>query len=127
MFSHIFVGTNDVDASQKFYDAIFGAMGVGAGVPTPKGAIVYRTETGMFAVGKPINGEPASVGNGTTIGLMMKGPDMVNAWHAAGLAHGGTACEDPPGVRQSPIGDMYLAYLRDPTGNKLCAFYMMPA
>ena len=124
MFSHIMIGTNDLDRAKTFYDAALGALGVSPGVFNGN-RVFYRTETGVFAVSKPINGEPASIGNGSTIGFAAASPALADAWHAAGLAAGGTACEDPPGVRNGPSGSLYLAYLRDPDGNKLCALHRM--
>jgi catechol 2,3-dioxygenase-like lactoylglutathione lyase family enzyme len=125
MFSHVMVGANDVAESKKFYDAILGALGHGAGVMDAKGRCFYFTKSGNFAISKPIDGEPASVGNGSTIGFAAADPAAADAWHAAGLANGGTACEDPPGVREGGGVRLYLAYLRDPAGNKLCALHRM--
>ncbi|RRH70212.1 VOC family protein [Falsigemmobacter faecalis] len=118
MFSHIFVGTSDMDAAKRFYDATLGTLGVAEGVTDPKGRLFYRTATGTFGVSRPINGEAASGANGGTIGFAASSPEEVKAWHAAGLAHGGTAIEDPPGDRGKGL---WLAYLRDPSGNKVCA------
>ncbi len=125
MFSHVMVGANDLEASRKFYDAVLGAIGVPAGVTDEKGRIFYLSASGVFAVTKPINGAPATAANGGTIGFAVADPASVDAWHAAGLANGGTTCEDPPGVRESGLGKLYLAYLRDPSGNKLCALHRM--
>lgn len=122
MFSHIMVGANDIDASKKFYDATFAAMGGKPGNVDDKGRLIYMYNGGIFIVTKPINGEPACGANGGTIGLAMS-PEQADAWHAAGIASGGTAIEDAPGVRSSGMGDLYLAYLRDPAGNKLCALH----
>ena len=97
------------------------------GNPDPNGRIFYITPTGIFSITKPINGEPASCANGATIGFAAKSPEDADAWHAAGIAAGGTACEDPPGVRVGPMGALYLGYLRDPAGNKLCVLHRMPA
>jgi catechol 2,3-dioxygenase-like lactoylglutathione lyase family enzyme len=83
------------------------------------------TPTGVFAVTTPIDGEPATHANGGTVGFAVSSPEQADAWHAAGLAHGGTTCEDPPGVREGSVGKMYLAYLRDPDGNKICALHRM--
>ena len=127
MFSHVMVGADDVPASKKFYDATLGALGVPPGMTDDKGRAVYVTPTGIFIVTKPINGEAASCANGATLGFAMKSPAEADAWHAAGLAAGGTACEDPPGVRDGGFGKLYLAYLRDPAGNKLCALHRMAA
>ena len=121
MFSHIMVGANDIDAAKTFYDATLGALGYGPGVIDPKGRVFYVTDSGIFAVTVPIDGNPATHGNGSTIGFAAATTEAADAWHTAGLANGGTACEEPPGVREGDMGALYLAYLRDPTGNKLCA------
>lgn len=123
MFSHIMVGANDVQASKKFYDAVLGALGHPAGTLDPKGRCFYMTPTGIFALTAPIDGKPATHGNGTTIGFAAASPAAVNAWHAAGIANGGTTCEDPPGERAG--SGLYLAYLRDPSGNKVCALHRL--
>ena len=125
MFSHVMVGANDIEASRKFYDAVLGTLGLPAAVLDEKGRLFYLSPTGVFAVTKPINGAPASAANGGTVGFMVADPATVDAWHAAGVANGGTTCEDPPGVREGGMGKMYLAYLRDPSGNKLCALHRM--
>jgi catechol 2,3-dioxygenase-like lactoylglutathione lyase family enzyme len=124
MFSHIMVGTNDLDRAKAFYDKVLGALGVPPAFVDGH-RIFYRTPTGVFAVSKPINGEPASAPNGGTIGFACSSPEQADAWHAAGVANGGTTCEEPPGVRDGGLGKMYLAYLRDPDGNKLCALHRM--
>ena len=121
MFSHIMVGANDIEASKAFYDATLGALGHGAGVIDDKGRCFYMTESGIFALSLPIDGNTACHGNGSTFGFAAATPEAADAWHAAGLAAGGTSCEDAPGVRSGGLGDLYLAYLRDPAGNKVCA------
>ena len=125
MFSHIMVGAHDIDASKKFYDAILGALGVAPGKIDDKGRVFYMTKTGVFGITKPINGEPACAANGGTIGFAVDSTALGDAWHAAGVANGGTACEDPPGIREGKLGKLYLAYLRDPAGNKICALKRM--
>lgn len=127
MFNHVMLGANDIQASRKFYDATFAALGIAAGVDDPKGRVFYRASTGVFGITKPINGEPATSANGSTIGFAASSAEQVEAWHAAGVAAGGTSCEDPPGPRSLGTMSLYLAYLRDPAGNKLCAVYRMPA
>ena len=122
MFSHLMLGVNDLEASRKFYDALLGTLGIAPGVPN-KQRYFYRSPTGTFAITTPINGEPASHGNGSTIGFTVQSAEQGDAFHAAGLAHGGTTCEEPPGLRDGPVGKLYLAYLRDPDGNKICALY----
>ena len=124
MFSHIMIGANDVAKSKVFYDAILGALGHEPGFMDDKGRCFYRTEAGVFAITKPIDGEAASHGNGSTIGFAAESPEAADAWHAAGVANGGTTCEDPPGERGGP-GGLYLAYLRDPSGNKICALHRL--
>jgi len=121
MFSHIMIGANDMEASKKFYDAVLGALGHKPGTLDPRGRCFYRTSTGVLALTTPINGEPATHGNGSTIGFAAPSPEAAAAWHAAGIANGGTTCEDPPGVREG--SGVYLAYLRDPSGNKICALH----
>ncbi len=123
MFSHIMLGANDIEKSKVFYDAILGALGHKPGVIDEKGRCFYFTEKGIFSLSKPIDGEPASHGNGSTFGFAAKDPDAADRWHAAGLANGGTSCEEPPGLREGAIGKLYLAYLRDPSGNKVCALH----
>ena len=125
MFSHIMVGANDIEDSKVFYDAVLGALGHEPGVFDDKGRCFYFTPTGIFSITKPINGEPASPGNGNTIGFAAADPAAADAWHAAGLANGGSSCEDPPGAREGAAGKLYLAYLRDPSGNKLCALHRL--
>jgi catechol 2,3-dioxygenase-like lactoylglutathione lyase family enzyme len=125
MFSHIMLGANDIQESKKFYDAILGALGFDAGVIDEKGRCFYFTDNGIFAISKPIDNQPACHGNGTTIGFAAKTPELAEAWHEAGLANGGTDCEAPPGERVGSGRTLFLAYLRDPSGNKLCALHLV--
>ena len=124
MFSHVMIGTNDLDRARKFYDAVLGTLGVPA--PMVDGnRIFYMTPKGVFSVSKPIDGKAATFANGGTVGFACDSPAQADAWHAAGVAHGGTTCEEPPGVREGGMGKLYLAYLRDPDGNKLCGLHRM--
>ncbi len=125
MFSHIMVGTNDVTKSKAFYDATIGALGGKSAIEDDKGRLIYMHGGGLFLVTPPIDGEPACHANGGTIGFAASSGEQADAWHAAGLAAGGTAIEDAPGVREAAFGKLYLAYLRDPDGNKLCAMHRM--
>ena len=125
MFSHVMVGVSDLEASKRFYDAVLGTLGVPPGVAN-KTRYFYRSAGGTFGITTPINGEPACHANGGTIGFAMQTPEQADAFHAAGLAHGGTTCEEPPGWRDNGVGKLYLAYLRDPDGNKLCALHRPP-
>src|SRR5947199_2371341 len=124
MFSHVMIGTNDLDRAKTFYDALLGTLGV----PPAKvdgHRIFYFTKSGVFGVSIPINCQPATHANGGTIGFACASPEQADAWHAAGIAHGATSCENPPGVREGAAGKLYLAYLRDPDGNKICAMHRM--
>lgn len=123
MFSHVMLGANDIEESKAFYDAILATMGHKPGVIDEKGRCFYFTKTGVLGLSKPIDGGSASHGNGSTLGLAAHDTETADKWHAAGLANGGTDCEDPPGWREGPNGSLYLAYLRDPSGNKLCALF----
>lgn len=125
MYSHNMVGANDLEASKKFYDATFQAIGGKPGIVDAKGRIIYMHNGGLFLVTAPIDGQPATAGNGCTIGFAMENPEQADAWHKAGVENGGTAIEDAPGVREGEGMKLYLAYLRDPAGNKLCALHRM--
>ena len=122
MFSHVMLGVNDLEVSRKFYDALLGTLGIGPGVAN-KQRYFYRSATGTFSISIPIDGAPATHGNGSTTGFLVQSPEQGDAFHAAGVANGGTTCEDPPGYREGPTGKIYLAYLRDPDGNKICALH----
>jgi catechol 2,3-dioxygenase-like lactoylglutathione lyase family enzyme len=122
MFSHVMIGTNDLEKAKSFYDALLGTLDVPP-ARVDRHRIFYRTKTGTFSVSLPIDGKPATHANGGTIGFTAASTEQADAWHATGIAHGGKTCEEPPGVRESPSGKFYLAYLRDPDGNKLCALH----
>ncbi len=117
------VGSDDLEKSKTFYDAVFTAIGGREAIVDPKGRLMYIHNEGLFMVTPPIDGKPASCGNGMTIGFAMASTEQADAWHAAGAAAGGTPIEDPPGWRENPGMRLYLAYLRDPDGNKLCAMH----
>ena len=121
MFSHIMLGADDVEASKTFYDAALGALGARAAMVDPKGRAMYMHGDGIFMLSKPIDGAPVSNANGSTIGFAAATPAEADAFHKAGLESGGTAIEDPPGWREGNGMKLYLAYLRDPAGNKICA------
>lgn len=125
MYSHIMVGANDIEKSKAFYDAILGALGYKPGVIDDKGRVFWMDKSGIFSISKPIDGEPACNGNGSTIGFAAKDAETADKWHEAGLAAGGTSCEEPPGPREGTTGSLYLAYLRDPSGNKICALHRL--
>jgi len=122
VFSHVMIGTNDLEKAKAFYDALLGTLGV-APAMVDRHRIFYRTKTGVFSVSKPINGQAATPANGGTIGFACSSPQQADTWYAAGIANGGTSCEEPPVVREIPTGKFYVAYLRDLDGNKLCALH----
>ena len=122
MFSHIMIGTNDLKRAKSFYDTLLGTLGVPPAFVDGH-RIFYMTPKGVFSVSEPINGEPATCANGATIGFTCDTPAQADAWHAAGIAAGGESIEEPPGIRSGPTGQLYLAYLRDPDGHKLCALH----
>lgn len=129
MFSHIMVGSNDIERSKTFYTALLGTLGAGEPMVDVKEdgttRLFYMHDGAIFAVSQPIDGGAACAANGGTIGFACDSPEQANAWYKAGLENGGTSIEDPPGVRESGLGNLYLAYLRDPDGNKLCALHRM--
>ena len=129
MFSHVMVGSNDIERSKRFYDAVLATLGAGEPIrnvnSTGHTRLFYRHGGGSFGISEPINGETASFANGGTIGFKCESAEQVKAFHDAGLAHGGTSIEEPPGLRDGSMGPMHLSYVRDPDGNKLCALYRM--
>jgi catechol 2,3-dioxygenase-like lactoylglutathione lyase family enzyme len=129
MFSHIMVGSNDIERSKRFYDAVLGTLGAGEPMRNVAASghvrLFYRHDGQTFGISEPINGASATAANGATLGFRCDSPEQVQAFHDAGVAHGGTTDEAPPGLRESPMGAMHLAYVRDPDGNKLCAIHRM--
>jgi catechol 2,3-dioxygenase-like lactoylglutathione lyase family enzyme len=127
MFSHVMVGTNDIERAKRFYDAVLGVLGIGEPIrnaaKTGHLRLFYRHGGVTFCVTQPINGEPATAANGGTIGFSCSSPEQVRQFHDAAVANGGVSIEDPPGPRDSKPGSMHLAYVRDPDGNKLCALH----
>lgn len=125
MFTHVMIGSNDLARSKSFYDALFAAIGGKPGSQDPRGRLIYAHAGGRLMITEPIDGQPACHANGGTIGFAMASPAEADAWHKAGVENGGLSIEDPPGVRQGTAGQLYLAYLRDPDGNKLCGLHRM--
>ena len=125
MFSHVMVGANDIEKSKLFYDKVLGVLGADEGrlFPNLTGQIryFYFLDGMTFCISEPIDDKPATSANGSTIGFNVKNVAMGDKWHKAGVENGGESIEDPPGIRQYDEIKIYLAYLRDPSGNKLCA------
>jgi len=122
MFSHVMVGSSDLERSKQFYDQLLGVLGAKPGF-VDRHRIFWRHSGAMFSASLPIDGQPATFANGGTIGFSCASPEQVDTWHEAGVAAGGKSIEDPPGWREAPGVRLYLAYLRDPDGNKLCAMH----
>lgn len=127
MLNHVMIGTNDIERSKRFYDAVLGTLGAGEPMRNKTSAgcarLFYRHDGSTFCVSEPINGEEATPANGGTIGFKCTSPEHVKAFHDTAVAHGGLSIEDPPGLREGTLGALHLAYVRDPDGNKLCAIY----
>lgn len=127
MLNHVLIGSNDIERSKRFYDAVLGTLGAGEAIrnvaPSGHTRLFYRHEGSSFGISEPINGEAATPANGATIGFKCSSPEQVKQFHDTAVAHGGVSIEDPPGLRESNLGSLYLAYVRDPDGNKLCAAY----
>jgi catechol 2,3-dioxygenase-like lactoylglutathione lyase family enzyme len=127
MFNHIMLGSNDIERSKRFYDAVLATLGAGEPLRNVANSghirLFYRHEGSTFCVTEPINDEPASIANGSTIGFKCHSPEQVKTFHDTAVIFGGTSIEDAPGPRESALGTMHLAYVRDPDGNKLCAIY----
>ena len=127
MFNHIMVGSNDIERSKIFYDAVLAVLGAGEPIRNKAHSghtrLFYRHNGNTFCVSEPINGEAATFANGGTIGFKCDSPEQVQRFHDVAIAHGGRSIEDPPGLRESNLGALHLAYVRDPDGNKLCAIY----
>lgn len=127
MFNHIMIGSNDIERSKRFYDALLATFGAGEPIRHIANSghtrLFYRHDGSTFCISEPINGEQATVANGGTIAFKCSSPEQVHAFHDVAIAQGATSIEEPPGLRESNMGAMHLAYVRDPDGHKLCAIY----
>lgn len=127
MFNHVMVGTNDIERAKQFYNAVLATLGVGEPLVNKANSghtrLFYRHDGNTFGISEPINDEPATCANGATIGFKCNSPEQVKEFHDVAVANGGTSIEDVPGLRQTSLGALHLAYVRDPDGNKLCAIY----
>jgi catechol 2,3-dioxygenase-like lactoylglutathione lyase family enzyme len=131
MLNHVMLGSNDIERSKRFYDAVLAVLGAGEPIrnqaPSGHTRLFYRHDGSTFGISEPINGEPATFANGSTIGFKCHSPEQVKAFHDVAVAHGGQSIEQPPGLRSGSMGDLHLSYVRDPDGNKLCAIYRVKA
>ncbi len=127
MLNHVVVGSNDIERSKRFYDAVLGTLGAGEPhrnlAPSGHTRLFYRHNGSTFCVSEPIDGEVATHANGGTIGFKCDSPEQVQEFHDVAVQFGGKSIEEPPGLRGGKLGAMHLAYVRDPDGNKLCAIF----
>ncbi|MEM7376554.1 MAG: VOC family protein [Pseudomonadota bacterium] len=130
MLSHVMIGSSDIERSRAFYNAVLGVLGAPEPIEnvnaTGQTRLFYRHNKSTFCVTQPINGEPACVANGSTIGFACDSPEQLQAFHDTAIAHGGTAVEDPPGPRENTMGVLYLCYFLDPDGHKICGLHRPP-
>ena len=125
MFSHVTLGTDNLDSARSFYEPVMATLGIGQPFTLP-GTLVFGEMMGMkLFVGAPFDGAPSSSGNGTHIALAAPDRAAVDAFHTAALANGGID-EGAPGLRPQYHPHYYGAYVRDPAGNKLQAVCQRP-
>ena len=127
MLNHTMIGSNDIQRTKKFYDAVLSVLGAGPAMEhvndTGQTRLFYIHDGSTFGISEPINGEPATVANCATIGFICNSPEQLQEFHDAAIANGGTTSEDPPGVREGSMGTMYLCYFLDPDGHKICGIH----
>ena len=127
MLNHTMIGSNNIQRTKTFYDAVLGVLGAGPAMEhvndTGQTRLFYIHDGSTFGVSEPINGEPATVANGATVGFICNSPEQLQEFHDAAIANGGTTSEDPPGVREGSMGTMYLCYFLDPDGHKICGIH----
>lgn len=127
MLNHVLLGSNDIERSKRFYDAVLGVLGAGEPIRNVASSghvrLFYRHDGSTFGVSQPIDGKEATPANGGTIGFRCTSPEQVKEFHDVAIAHGGRSIEEPPGLRSGSMGPMHLTYVRDPDGNKLCAIF----
>ncbi|NQX94007.1 MAG: VOC family protein [Erythrobacter sp.] len=127
MLNHVMLGTNDIEKSKAFYNAVLGVLGAGEPMvhvnDTGQTRLFYMHDGSTFSISEPINGEPAECANGFTIGFKCDSPEQIQELHDVAIANGGTTMEDPPGMREGSMGPMYLCYFADPDGHKVCGIH----
>ena len=127
MFNHVMIGSNDIERSKRFYDAVLGTLGAREPIRNQADSghtrLFYRNDGSTFCISEPIDGEAATCANGATLGFKCSSPEQVRQFHDIAVANGGTSIEEAPGPRTGGMGTMHLAYVRDPDGHKLCAIH----
>ena len=129
MIGYVTVGSNDLEKSRSFYDALMPVLGAGRIMEFGDNFTMYGTGMNRpgFAVCKPYDGNAATVGNGNMTSIACESRAKVDELYAKALELGGS-CEGPPGVRgEEGANAFYGAYFRDLDGNKLAAFRIGPA
>jgi catechol 2,3-dioxygenase-like lactoylglutathione lyase family enzyme len=127
MLNHVMLGSNDIEKTKRFYNAVLGVLGAGAPMEhvndTGQTRLFYSHEGSTFSISEPINGKPVSVANGSTIGFLCNSPEQLKEFHDVAVANGGTSSEEPPGPREGTMGVMHLCYFLDPDGHKICGIH----
>lgn len=127
MINHIMIGSNDIEKTKSFYNAVLGVLGAGAPMEhvndTGQTRLFYIHDGSTFSISEPIDGKPVTTANGSTIGFVCDSPEQVKEFHDVAVANGGTSIEDEPGLREGSMGPMYLCYFRDPDGHKICGIH----
>ncbi|MBH2009704.1 MAG: VOC family protein [Xanthomonadaceae bacterium] len=117
MIHHVSVGTNDLARSRRFYDAVLPIVGI-VRMAEDAGGLGYGSGTFHFSVQIPIDGKPATVGNGSHIAFAVENRSMVDRFYRAALDHGGRE-DGAPGIRSNYDANYYGAFVRDPDGHKI--------
>jgi catechol 2,3-dioxygenase-like lactoylglutathione lyase family enzyme len=127
MLNHVMIGSNDIEKTKKFYNSVLSVLGAGDAMEhvneTGQTRLFYIHDGSTFSVSEPVNGEPVSIANGSTIGFVCDSPEQVKEFHDIAVANGGISVEDPPGPRDGTMGLMHLCYFLDPDGHKICGIH----
>lgn len=127
MLNHVMIGSSDIEKTKRFYNAVLAVLGAREPLEhvnaTGQTRLFYIHDGSTFGVSEPINGEPVTVANGSTIGFVCDSPEQIKEFHEVAIANGGTAVEDPPGPRNTTMGLIHLCYFLDPDGHKICGFH----
>lgn len=127
MLNHIMIGSNNIAKTKSFYNAVLGVLGAGEPMEheneTGQTRLFYIHDGSTFSVSEPINGDPVTSANGSTIGFLCNSPEQVKEMHDVAISNGGTSIEEPPGPREGSMGLMHLCYFLDPDGHKICGIH----
>ena len=127
MLNHVMIGSNDIEKTKNFYNAVLGVLGAGDPMEhvneTGQTRLFYIHDGSTLSISEPVNGEPVSIANGSTIGFVCDSPEQVKDFHDTAVANGGISVEDPPGPRDGTMVLMHLCYFLDPDGHKICGIH----